>query len=77
LITLSSTPTTIIENWTGVNEILFTSGTVTMEDVSINSPVPVPEPASLVLVGSGLLALTGLAKRKLCRQPQLPNSGSC
>ena len=45
----------------------FNIGTGFDATISSQSTSSVPEPGSLALVGSGLLLLTGLSRRKLCR----------
>ena len=56
-------------DWTGIEEVALSGGGYYVNDIEVNDPIasPVPEPASVMLVGSGLFALTGLAKRKLRR----------
>ncbi len=41
-------------------------GTSNTEDATTSSIVAVPEPSSIVLLGTGLLALAGLLRRRLC-----------
>ncbi len=62
-------PQQIVLDWTGIEEIAISGSGYYVNDIEVNDPFssPVPEPASLVLFGSGLLALTGLAKRKCSR----------
>jgi len=58
-------------DWAGIDEIAITGGSgFYLNDIEVNDPIPspVPEPGSLILLGSGLLALAGLAKRKVCRK---------
>jgi hypothetical protein len=57
---------TVTENWSGVTTIEFTSsGTVDMDNVRINEAVAaVPEPATMLLLGSGLIGLAGFARKK-------------
>jgi hypothetical protein len=37
------------------------------DDVPNNAPTPVPEPATMLLVGIGLLTVTGFGRKKLFR----------
>jgi len=62
-------PQEIVLDWTGIEEIAISGGGYYVNDIEVNDPIssPMPEPASVTLVGSGLIALAGLAKRKLCR----------
>ncbi len=63
---------TVSPGWTNIDEVelLGVQSSFPMEMANINiTPyvAPVPEPTSLTMFGSGLLALAGMAKRKLCR----------
>ena len=80
LIVSTESPTLETLNWTGIDTLQFISfgGTphngifqgeqFVMDNVTINEPIgssPTPEPQTLVLVGSGALAVLGAAWRRL------------
>jgi hypothetical protein len=54
-------------DWTGIEEIAISGSGYYVNDIEVNDPLPTPEPTSLTLLGTGLIALAGLAKRKVCR----------
>jgi hypothetical protein len=76
LITLSltSTPTLYTFNWTGIDTVDFISGLnggdqIFMDNVTINeATAAVPEPATMLLLGSGLLGLAGYGRKKFTKK---------
>ncbi|HZU43628.1 MAG TPA: PEP-CTERM sorting domain-containing protein [Terriglobales bacterium] len=74
----TQTPTFVSLNWSGINEVDFTPSGGTnhgyngsgehfiIDDLTINgSGGQVPEPASLFLLGSGLVTLGGIARKRM------------
>jgi hypothetical protein len=73
----TSGPTLETFNWSGIDEVGFSSaggvhhvgyigsGTqFVLDNLAINEPSTVPEPSSVLLLGTGLLALIGMAWRR-------------
>ena len=51
-------------NWTGVEEVSISGGSFYVNDIEVNDPLPTPEPATMLLFGTGLVGLAGIARRK-------------
>ena len=68
-------------NWTGIDELTFISSSgvdhssndlgagehFTMDDMTINAN-PVPEPATMLLLGTGLVGLVGVGRKKFFKK---------
>jgi len=61
---VSFTPELVTLNWAGVEQLSFTGGNFFyVNDIRVNE-VAVPEPASLLVFGSGLIGLAAVGSRR-------------
>jgi hypothetical protein len=61
----------IVLNWSGLQSVSFSASTTTgsgwfaIGDINVSLSSPTPEPGSFLLLGSGVLGLAGMLRRKI------------